>query len=127
MSPQCLFNYCVHSYYYLQVEVDYKGQKETWQSGVEIKKCRYLEASGCVGLCVNLCKLPTQKFFTETFGLPLTMNPNFEDLSCEMVFGQYPPPVEEDKVLQRGTAALGPHAAGGASCRLWWWLSGPQP
>lgn len=26
-------------------------------STVHIKKCRYLEASGCVGLCVNLCKV----------------------------------------------------------------------
>lgn len=43
-------------------------------------------------------QLPTQKFFTETFGLPLTMKPNFEDLSCEMVFGEYPPPVHEDEV-----------------------------
>ncbi len=31
---------------------------------------------------------PTEEFFGESFGLPLTMNPNFEDLSCEMVFGQ---------------------------------------
>jgi hypothetical protein len=29
-----------------------------------------------------------QTFFTEEFGLPLTMKPNFEDLSCEMIFGQ---------------------------------------
>ena len=27
------------------------------ESVVLIKKCRYLEASGCVGLCVNLCKV----------------------------------------------------------------------
>jgi hypothetical protein len=32
-----------------------------------------------------------QRFFTDDFGLPLTMNPNFEDLSCEMIFGQAPP------------------------------------
>jgi hypothetical protein len=31
---------------------------------------------------------PTEEFFGESFGLSLTMNPNFEDLSCEMVFGQ---------------------------------------
>jgi hypothetical protein len=37
-------------------------------AGVKIKKCRYLESSGCVGMCTNMCKLPTQKFFTETFG-----------------------------------------------------------
>ena len=54
---------------------------ETWRSGVLIKKCRYLEASGCVGLCVNLCKRPTEAFFADAFGLPLTMVPNFEDLS----------------------------------------------
>lgn len=39
------------------IEVDYQGSKETWRSGVQIKKCRYLEASGCTGLCVNLCKV----------------------------------------------------------------------
>lgn len=84
-----------------KVEVEYQGRKEEWMSGVQIKKCRYLENSGCVGMCVNMCKLPTQKFFTETFGLPLTMNPNFEDLSCEMVFGQHPPPVEQDPVYNQ--------------------------
>lgn len=68
------------------------------KSVVHIKKCRYLEASGCVGLCVNMCKVPTQSFFTNDFGMPLTMNPNFEDLSCEMVFGQVPPPLEQDPV-----------------------------
>lgn len=84
-----------------EVEVDYEGRKEKWMSGVTIKKCRYLESSGCVGMCTNMCKLPTQKFFTETFGLPLTMNPNFEDLSCEMIFGQAPPPIEQDKVYDQ--------------------------
>uniref|UniRef100_A0A383VCL9 Beta-carotene isomerase D27-like C-terminal domain-containing protein n=1 Tax=Tetradesmus obliquus TaxID=3088 RepID=A0A383VCL9_TETOB len=68
------------------------------KSVVHIKKCRYLEASGCVGLCVNMCKVPTQSFFTNDFGMPLTMNPNFEDLSCEMVFGQVPPLLEQDPV-----------------------------
>jgi hypothetical protein len=38
--------------------------------------CRYLENSGCVGMCVNMCKIPTQSFFTDEFGLPLTMNPS---------------------------------------------------
>jgi hypothetical protein len=31
------------------VEVEFEGQKQTWHSGVQIKKCRYLEQSGCVG------------------------------------------------------------------------------
>lgn len=73
------------------------GKTETWSSGVQIKKCRYLENSKCVGMCVNMCKLPTQDLFTNKLGLPLTMNPNFEDLSCEMIFGKEPPPIEEDE------------------------------
>ncbi|XP_074591247.1 beta-carotene isomerase D27, chloroplastic isoform X1 [Curcuma longa] len=76
------------------IEVEVNGVKQ--RSGVLIKKCRYLENSGCVGMCVNMCKLPTQDFFTNDFGLPLTMNPNFEDMSCEMVYGRVPPPIEED-------------------------------
>nr|CAD1817851.1 unnamed protein product [Ananas comosus var. bracteatus] len=50
------------------VEVEVNGVKQ--RSGVHIKKC-----SGCAGMCVNMCKIPTQDFFTNEFGLPLTMNP----------------------------------------------------
>ncbi|NEQ52391.1 MAG: DUF4033 domain-containing protein, partial [Leptolyngbya sp. SIO3F4] len=45
------------------------GQIREQKSNVHIKKCRYLEQSGCVGMCVNMCKLPTQQFFTEKFGI----------------------------------------------------------
>ncbi|KAL5148398.1 Beta-carotene isomerase D27, chloroplastic [Glycine soja] len=61
----------------------------------------YLENSGCVGMCVNMCKIPTQDFFTNEFGLPLTMTPNFEDMSCDMVYGQSPPTFEEDPVSKQ--------------------------
>lgn len=44
-------------------------------------------------------KRPTEGFFAERLGLPLTMDPNFEDLSCEMSFGVKPPPLEEDPVF----------------------------
>ncbi|XP_006659061.2 beta-carotene isomerase D27, chloroplastic [Oryza brachyantha] len=81
------------------IEVEVNGVKQ--KSGVLIKKCRYLENSGCVGMCVNMCKIPTQSFFTDEFGLPLTMNPNFEDMSCEMIYGQVPPPLEEDPASQQ--------------------------
>ncbi|KAL9258386.1 Beta-carotene isomerase D27, chloroplastic-like protein [Drosera capensis] len=81
------------------IEVEVNGVKQ--RSGVRIKKCRYLENSGCVGMCVNMCKFPTQDFFTNEFGLPLTMNPNFEDMSCDMVYGQVPPPFEEDPVSKQ--------------------------
>lgn len=76
------------------------GQPRQQNSGVHIKKCRYLEQSRCVGMCVNMCKLPTQTFFTQDFGIPLTMTPNFEDFSCEMVFGAAPPPLETEDCYQ---------------------------
>jgi len=73
----------------------------TEQRGVKIQRCRYLEASGCVGACINLCKMPTQQFFAEELGIPLTMTPNFADLSCEMVFGQVPPPLVAEDAWQQ--------------------------
>lgn len=66
-----------------------------------IKKCRYLQESGCVGLCTNLCKRPTEAFFADAFGLPLTMEPDFETLECTMRFGQLAPPIEEDAVYNQ--------------------------
>lgn len=85
-----------------EVEVLDEHQKlRTQKSCVHIRKCRYLEASGCVGMCTNICKLPTQKFFTESFGIPVTMTPNFEDFSCDLVFGQTAPPFEEDPVFNQ--------------------------
>ncbi|MEE3717662.1 DUF4033 domain-containing protein [Tumidithrix elongata RA019] len=72
------------------------GTVRSQPSAVYIKKCRYLADSGCVGMCVNMCKVPTQTFFTEKFGIPLTMTPNFEDLSCKMIFGQIAPTPETD-------------------------------
>ncbi len=57
----------------------------TQHSGVHIERCRYLAESNCVGMCVNLCKLPVQTFFTEELGMPLTMEPDFEDYSCRYV------------------------------------------
>jgi Beta-carotene isomerase D27-like, C-terminal len=74
-----------------EAEIDLAdGTVRSQPSAVYIKKCRYLADSGCVGMCVNMCKVPTQTFFTDKFGIPLTMTPNFEDLSCKMIFGQIP-------------------------------------
>ena len=75
------------------------GKVRLQPSAVQIEKCRYLEDSQCVGMCVNMCKLPTQSFFTEKFGIPLTMTPNFEDFSCQMVFGEMPPEPIKDEAL----------------------------
>ena len=33
------------------------GSSQVLLSTVHIKKCRYLEQSGCVGMCVNMCKV----------------------------------------------------------------------
>ncbi|CAN1803273.1 Beta-carotene isomerase D27, chloroplastic, partial [Linum perenne] len=32
----------------------------SWESGVLVERCKYLEQSKCVGICINTCKLPTQ-------------------------------------------------------------------
>ncbi len=77
------------------------GETRLQRSTVHIQKCRYLEEAGCVGTCINLCKMPTQKFFTEEFGIPFTMKPNFEDLSCEMMFGQMPPDLETEDIYHQ--------------------------
>lgn len=76
------------------------GQTKSQWSNVHIQKCRYLEQSECVGMCVNMCKLPTQAFFTEDFGIPVTLTPNFEDYSCDMVFGQISPDLSTEDAYQ---------------------------
>lgn len=85
---------------------DAMGGYITQKSGVHIKKCRYLNESSCTGMCVNLCKIPTQEFFTNQLGMPLYMHPNFEDYSCTMTFGQRPPPLDEDSVMQQSCLSM---------------------
>jgi hypothetical protein len=74
-------------------------------SKVHIKKCRWLQESGCTAMCVNMCKCATQEVFTDDFGLPLTIRPNFEDKSCDFYFGLTPPPIENDEALLFGCNA----------------------
>lgn len=89
----------------VEVEVDRSNDGESGKiqqmSGVQIERCRYLAESNCTSMCVNLCKSPCQTFFTEELGMPLYMEPNFGDKSCLMVFGQNPPPLEEDPALKQ--------------------------
>ena len=75
-------------------------------SKVHIKKCRWLQESGCTAMCVNMCKCATQEVFNEDFGLPLTIKPNFEDKSCDFYFGLTPPPIEQDEALLFGCNAM---------------------
>ena len=66
---------------------------------LKIERCRFLESTGCASACVNLCKVPTQRFFAEDMGIPLLMEPDYEDFSCSFSFGVAPPPLEEDEAL----------------------------
>ncbi|XP_051141849.1 beta-carotene isomerase D27, chloroplastic isoform X2 [Andrographis paniculata] len=101
----------------------------SWSSGVFVEKCKYLEESKCVGVCVNTCKLPTQvgmyacssvsarslsccfmTFFKEYMGVPLVMEPNLSDYSCQFKFGVLPPRPEEDSVLKEPCLQICPTA-----------------
>ncbi|KAJ8543134.1 hypothetical protein K7X08_005657 [Anisodus acutangulus] len=75
-------------------ESEFNGRREN--NVVHIKKCRFLEEINCVGMCTNLCKMPSQLFIKDTLGMPVNMVPNFDDMSCEMIFGQDPPPPDTD-------------------------------
>jgi beta-carotene isomerase len=66
---------------------------------VTIKKCRYLEATGCVGVCASMCKLPAQDVVFSEFGVPLHVEPDFTTGSCRMHFGKTPPPERIDPAL----------------------------
>ena len=48
---------------------------------------------------------PSQEFFTNGVGLPLTMVPNFETRSCSFIFGATPPPLEASR-LQHSQKSL---------------------
>lgn len=66
-------------------EID--GGKIGVKQGVLVKRCRFLEESGCASVCINSCKIPTQNFFIEDMGLPLTMTPDYETGECQFSFG----------------------------------------
>lgn len=68
--------------------------------GVAVERCRYLEQTGCAACCINSCKVPTQEFFANEMGLPLTMTPNYEDFSCQFSFGLTPPSEDEDEAFK---------------------------
>ena len=63
------------------------GTTEEWLSGVKLTECRYLVESGCKSACLHLCKGPTQSFFNDHLGIKVHFKPDFNDCSCEMLFG----------------------------------------
>jgi hypothetical protein len=76
-------------------DVELEGGEIGKNQGLLVKRCRFLEESGCASICVNSCKVPTQKFFIEDMGLPLTMEPNYETFECQFSFGATPNPATE--------------------------------
>lgn len=67
---------------------------------VTIERCRFLEESSCISVCVNSCKLPTQDFFNKDMGVNMMIEPNYDDFSCKFKFGIEAPSEEEDETLQ---------------------------
>ncbi|KAM5563620.1 beta-carotene isomerase D27, chloroplastic [Rosa sericea] len=80
-------------------ESEFNGSKE--KNVVHIPKCRFLEETNCVGMCINMCKMPSQSFIKDTLGMPVNMVPNFDDMSCQMIFGEEPPELLNDPALKQ--------------------------
>lgn len=74
--------------------------------GLLVDKCRFLEETGCVRTCLNACKVPTQRFFLEEMGLPVTLRPNMTDLSCRFEFGIMPVPLDQDDISRSPCLAM---------------------
>ena len=86
------------------------------KQGLLVKRCRFLEESGCASICVNSCKIPTQNFFLEDMGLPLTMTPDYNTYECQFSFGQLPN--EQDEFDAKNTPCLSRCPTAG-SMRKW--------
>ena len=72
--------------------------------GLLVKRCRFLEESQCASVCVNSCKIPTQNFFLQDMGLPLTMEPDYDTFECQFSFGKMP--TQETERLAKSTPCL---------------------
>jgi hypothetical protein len=91
-------------------EIDGGGVGE--QQGLLVKRCRFLEESGCASVCVNSCKIPTQQFFSEDMGLPLTMTPDYETGECQFSFGLTPTAGETLEAMDTPCLSKCPSAGG---------------
>ncbi|CAM9201889.1 unnamed protein product [Phaeothamnion confervicola] len=70
--------------------------------GVYVERCRFLEETKCKGLCTNMCKLPTERFFRETLGMPMAMEPDFDTFECRLSFGLEPEALDADGTVPVG-------------------------
>ena len=74
-----------------------------------------LEGSGCKGVYAKMCKVPTERFFAERWGVPLSMEPNFETGACQLRFGVAPVALEEDATIPPGCLGRCPAGGGGVA------------
>ena len=88
-----------------------RGEDDPRGGGVLVHRCRVLEGSGCKGVCAKMCKVPTQRFFAEQWGVPLTMSPNFASGECQLIFGKEPLPIKEDPTIPSGCLSRCPASA----------------
>ena len=77
-------------------------RKDGELGGLVIEKCKFLQESGCKGLCLHQCKLPAQQFFDEKLGLDLNVQPNFATQECQWSWGEVAPPHTEDPAFPKG-------------------------
>jgi hypothetical protein len=77
-------------------------RKDGQVGGLLVEKCKFLQESGCKGLCLHQCKLPAQEFFQKELGLALTVSPNFETQECQWSFGETPLLPSEDPSFPKG-------------------------
>ena len=80
-------------------------RKDGKLGGLVVEKCKFLQESGCKGMCLNICKVPAQQFFQDELGLPLTVSPNFVTQECQWSFGETPLPASEDPSFPKGCLA----------------------
>jgi hypothetical protein len=80
-------------------------RKDGRSGGMVVEKCKFLQESGCKGLCLHQCKLPAQQFFAQTLGVSLTVTPNFETQECQWSWGEIPVEPEKDASFPRGCLA----------------------
>ncbi len=57
-----------------------------------------------------MCKIPTERFFEESLGLPMAMEPDFDTYECRLSFGLEAPGMDEDETVPRGCLS-------GCSCK----------
>lgn len=80
-------------------------RKDGQLGGLVVEKCKFLQESGCKGLCLHQCKLPAQQFFKDELGLALTVSPNFVTQECQWSFGEEPLPPAQDPSFPQGCLA----------------------